>query len=89
MNPTHRIALEARSGIWLMFYETLITNSLRRLPEGSYEQQLLRIFGHSIESEFRFDFAEKTALFVISDRKINAPLIVRDNSQRNVMLREE
>lgn len=80
MNPTHRIALEARSGIWLMFYETLITSLLRRQPKGCYEQQLLRIFTD-------FDKAEKAALFVISDRKINPPLIVRDNSQRNVMLR--
>ena len=76
----HRVALEFRSGIWLMFYETL-----RR--KGIYKQELLRIFGHRISTKIRYDTAEKAALFVISDRKVNAPLIVRDDSLRNQAIR--
>lgn len=71
----HRIAIEPRSGIWLMFYETLHSQF-----RGLYRQQLLRIFKE-------FDTAEKVALFQISDRQISSPLIVRDDSQKNVMLR--
>ena len=74
-SENHRVALEPRSGIWLLFYETL--NSQFR---GLYRQQLLRIFRD-------FDTAEIAALFVIGDRKAKTPLIVRDDSQRNVMLR--
>ncbi len=69
----HRVALEPRSGIWLLFYESLI-------HKGFYKQQLLRIFKD-------FDSAEEAALFVISDRKINCALIVRDDSKKNVMIR--
>lgn len=79
--PTHRIALEPRSGIWLMFYETLITSSLRKQPDGSYEQQLLRIFND-------FASAEIEALLLINDRHINSDIIIRDDNQRNVMLRQ-
>ena len=79
--PTHRIALEPRSGIWLMFYETLITSSLRKQPDGSYEQQLLRIFTN-------FYTAETKALFLKADRHINSDIIIRDDNQRNVMLRQ-
>ena len=74
--PTHRIALEPRSGIWLMFYETLY----RGFYKGYYKQQLLRIFRD-------FDTAENMALFVIIDRKITSPLIVRDDSEKNEMER--
>ncbi len=75
MNDNHRIAIEFRSGIWLMFYETLIRKAI-------YRQDLLRIFRS-------YDAAEKAALFVIRDRQINTPLIVRDDSKKNVMLRGE
>lgn len=78
----HRVALEFRSGIWLMFYETL-------KRKGIYKQQLLRIFGHRIRTQIRFDTAERAALFVISDRKVNTPLIVRDDSKKDVMIRGE
>jgi len=81
---THRISLELRSGIWLLFSETLISPYSRL-----YKQELLRIFGHRIKADARFTAAEKAALFVIRDRKINSPLIVRDNSERNVILRGE
>lgn len=78
--PTHRIAIEQRSGIYLMFYETLIISDSRRQAEGRYEQQLLRIFNDFVK-------AEKAALFVISDRKVNSPLITRDDTLKNIILR--
>ena len=81
MFPLHRISLEPRSGIYLLFYETLITSTLTAQGGVYYEQQLLRIFPN-------FDRAEKAALFVISDRKIDTPLIVRDDSKKNVRLRK-
>jgi len=57
-----------------MFYETLTSF------KGFYKQQLLRIFTD-------FDLAEKKAMWLISDRKITATLIVRDDSKKNVMIR--
>lgn len=87
--PTHRIALEPRSGIWLLFYETLISSPhIRPQEDGLYKQQLLRIFGHCISPEIRFTTAEEAAFLIIEDRQIKAALIVRDDSQRNVMLRK-
>lgn len=87
MNPNHRIALEPRSGIWLLFYETReVTNNFYK-QQGYYKQQLIRIFGHRINSKVRFDTAKRAALFVIADRGINTPLIIRDDSQRNVTIR--
>lgn len=72
----HRVSLEERSGIWLLFYESLIS------CKNIYEQQLLRIFKD-------FDRAENTALFVISDRHVKCPLIVRDNSEKDKMFRKD
>lgn len=77
-----RIALESRSGIWLMFYE-------RRYRPGEMYQQLLRIFGHRIHPKVRFEMAKLAALCEMTDRHIKSPLIVRDNSKRNVMIRQE
>jgi len=54
MFPLHRIALEPRSGIWLLFYETLFNSN-----QGLYKQQLLQIFGHRIKAKIRFMVAEK------------------------------
>ena len=76
----HRVTLEFRSGIWLLFYETLVR-------KGIYKQQLLRIFGHRIKD--RYETAERNALFVISDRHIDSALIVRDDSQKNKRFRGE
>lgn len=81
--PVHRISLEERSGIWLMFYETLTSF------KGFYKQELLRIFGHRIRTELRFEAAKLAALCLIADRKITAPLIVRDDSKKNVTVRGE
>lgn len=81
MSPLHRISLEPRSGIWLIFYETLITSTLTAQGGVYYEQQLLRIFPD-------YDRAVQYALFVKYNRKIDTPLIVRDDSQRNVRLRK-
>lgn len=75
----HRISLEPRSGIYLMFYETLHYLVFYK-SRGYYTQQLLRIFKD-------FDTAEKAALAVIIDRKVNCPLIIRDDSYKNKMLR--
>lgn len=76
MFEQHRISLEPRSGIWLLFYETLIYPL-----EGVYKQQLLRIFKD-------FDSAEEAAFLMIKDRKVNSPLIVRDDSHRHEILRQ-
>lgn len=84
MDPlsTHRISIEERSNIYLLFYETLITSEYVQPQEnGSYKQQLLRIFKD-------FKGAEAHALQMKIDRHINTEIIVRDDSQRNVMLRE-
>lgn len=78
----HRVALEFRSGIWLLFYETLVR-------KGIYKQQLLRIFGHRISAKIRYETAERKALFVISDRHIETLLIVRDDSQKHKIFRGE
>lgn len=90
--PTHRIALEPRSGprfgIWLLFYETLCDYRPVVYNTGHYKIQLIRIFGHRIKSELRFEAAKLAALKIISDRNIESPLIVRDDSQKNEMLRK-
>lgn len=80
--PVHRVAIEERSGIWILFYETLTTF------KGFYKQQLIRIFGHRINHKVRFVTAEKAALWIIADRKVNSPLIVRDDSKKNVAVRQ-
>lgn len=77
----HRIALEERSGIWLLFYETLTSF------KGFYKQQLIRIFGLRINTKLRFATAEKEAKWLISDRQIKSPLIVRDDSKKDVTIR--
>lgn len=86
--PTHRIAIEPRSShgqeIWLLFYETLITYYLKWQGEGSYEQQLLRIFNCP---ECR-EIAEAIAIREKNRRKIIVDVIIRDNSQRHVRLRK-
>lgn len=82
MNELHRVSLEPRSGIWLLFYETQMSF------KGFYKQDLVRIFGHRIRAEVRFETAKLAALFMIADRKITAPLIVRDDSKKNVMVRK-
>jgi len=76
----HRIALEPRSGIWLLFYETKELYNIHYSQLGLYKQQLVRIFTN-------FDKAEEAAMFMIADRKISCPLIVRDDSHRNEMMR--
>lgn len=88
--PVHRIAIEPRSGIWLLFYETLISSPyIRPQEDGFYKQQLLRIIGHRISSEIRFETAQKIALIEIAKRKVTYPLVyVIDDSQKNVMLRK-
>jgi len=81
MFPLHRIALEPRSGIWLLFYETLIKFSPQRYSlKNCYEQQFLRIFHN-------FDVAKKAADFEKVVRYIDTDIIIRDDSQRNVRLR--
>jgi hypothetical protein len=74
-----RIALEPRSGIWLMFYETLVDPCSKRC---AYEQELLRIFkglGH----------AKEGAIIEFRKRSISAPLVIRDDSQKDRMYRRE
>lgn len=70
----HRIAIEPRSGIWLMFYETLTSF------KGFYKQQLLRIFKD-------FDAAEEAAFLMIEDRHITSELIIRDADKKDVAIR--
>lgn len=80
MNELHRVSLEEHSGIWLLFYETQTSF------KGFYKQDLIRIFGHRIKD--RFAIAEAAAKWLMRDRKITAPLIVRDDSKKNVMVRK-
>lgn len=70
----HRIAIEPRSGIWLMFYETLTSF------KGFYKQQLLRIFKD-------FDAAEVGAVQEKIDRKLYNPTIIRDAGKKDVTIR--
>lgn len=77
--PRHRISLEPRSGIWLMFYETLIS-SLRRQAKNSYKQELVEVFND-------FDIAKQVALVEINNRRVECELIVRNNRQRYEILR--
>lgn len=76
MLDQHRISLEPRSGIWLMFYETLVS-PYRKI----YRQQLLRLFKN-------LDTAKEAAILEFRKRQISAPLIIRDNSQKNEMFRK-
>ena len=76
MMDYHRIALEPRSGIWLMFYETLVTSYSK-----VYEQRLLRIFKS-------FDSAKAAAILEFRKRQISAPLIIRDDSEKDEMFRK-
>ena len=69
----HRISIEPRSGIYLLFYETLIA-------KGIYKQQLLRKFND-------FESAEKAATFEKLIRHIDSDVILRDDSQKNKMIR--
>ena len=71
----HRIAIEERSGIWLLFHETLIT------AEGYYEQELIRIFRN-------FDTAETGAVQEKIDRQIYTPTIIRDDNLKFERYRE-
>ena len=77
----HRIAIEPRGGsggmIWLLFYETLNSPYSR-----TYKQQLLRIRKSQV-------VAENDATSERIRRGILSPTIIRDDSQRNVILRGE
>jgi len=79
----HRIALESRSGIWLMFYETLISyvNVNVDYTQFTYKQQLLRIFKSR-------NIAEKAAISEGIKRRIRSPILLRDDSKKNEMLRK-
>ena len=86
MTDYHRIALEPRgsgsSEIWLMFYEALVTSYSK-----VYEQQLLRIFKNSDVAK-AFDIAKAAAILEFRKRQISAPLIIRDDSEKDEMLRK-
>lgn len=73
--PKHRMAVEERSGIWLLFYETLTSPYSRR-----YEQQLLRIYHSRIT-------AEDGAIPLFEKWAISTPVIVRNDSRKDKMLR--
>ncbi|KKN74463.1 hypothetical protein LCGC14_0390830 [marine sediment metagenome] len=75
----HRVAIEVRSGIWLLFLETEFKNG--------YKQELVRIFGHRIRIEIRFMTAEKAGMLMIADRHIETPLIIRDDFYKNQVTR--
>lgn len=70
-----RVAVESRSGIWLLFLETLTTPYSRL-----YEQRLIRIF-HT------FITAKDGAILIFRKWSISVPLIVRDDSDKDEMFR--
>lgn len=80
MNPTHRIALEPRSGIWLLFYETLHHVKLYR-ENGYYKQRLLRQVGANKL------YAKQVAESVKNRMGLFTDVIVRDDSHRDERLR--
>jgi len=71
MEP-HRMAIEPRSGIWLVFYEILLMRV--------YEQELLEISNSREEAE-KIAYDEKIA------RKIYTPTIVRGDGEKDKMNR--
>jgi len=71
MEP-HRVSIESRSGIWLIFYEIL---SL-----GIYKQQLLEVSNSREEAETIAD-GKKIA------RRIYTRTIVRDDGEKDKMTR--
>lgn len=73
--PIHRMALEERSGFWLMFHEILITS------KSGYRQVLLRIFRNKKS-------AEEAAIIWKVIRHIDSETIIRDDSEKNEMLRK-
>lgn len=78
MNDNHRIAIEFRSGIWLMFLETMFR-------KGIYRQRLLRIVSRTEES----GPAEVEAVQEKVDRQIYTPTIIRDDSKKDAVMRGE
>lgn len=74
----HRVAIEFRSGIWLMFYETWVPSRCR------YEQEFLRIVSRSEASEP----AEVEAVQEKIDRKLYNPTIIRDDNRKNKRFRK-
>lgn len=76
---THRVALEPRSGIWLLFYETLHEVKFYA-KQGLYKQQLLQIFKD-------FDAAATRVQGEKIVRNIFTETIVRDDSHRDESLR--
>ncbi len=73
--PKQRVAVESRSGIWLLFFETLTTPYSRK-----YEQRLIRIY-HS------FITAKDGAILLFNKIPICTPLIVRDDEFKDKILR--
>lgn len=73
--PTYRMAIEPRSGIWLLFLETL------SITFGHYEQQLLQICKSK-------SLAENVANIEKTIRHLDTETIIRDESQRHIKLRK-
>lgn len=81
MKPTQRIAIEERSGIWLLFHEKLNLCSSPKGKKNTYQQRLVRIFKD-------FDTAEKAAFLEFCKWQISASLIVRDDSEKDLLVRQ-